>query len=86
MKPTTSRRAGATSTITWNTTNGIYCQVTGTNGDSWTGMSGSRVSSAIMQNTTYTLRCSDVLGATSTVGTTNVTLVPLWKEPDKAMF
>ena len=52
--------SGDTSQVYWNVTNVSDCDVTGTNGDSWTGpSSGSagKTTSGIHNRTTYTLTC-----------------------------
>ncbi len=61
-------RKNATSTISWNIGNASSCSVTGTNGDSWTGLSAAASncthvpsgcwSSPIPQQTFYTLSCT----------------------------
>ncbi|HUO50311.1 MAG TPA: fibronectin type III domain-containing protein [Candidatus Paceibacterota bacterium] len=72
--------SGTKVSVTWNVSTSPSCRVTGTNGDAWNGTSGTATSSTILQNVTYTLSCADNLGATSTVGTATVSLVPVWQE------
>lgn len=67
-------------TVNWSVSNTTSCQVTGTNGNAWYGTSGPQTTSPIVQTTTYTLQCANVLGATSTVGTATVSLQPIWQE------
>lgn len=58
---------GDTSQVHWNVNNVTSCSVTGTNGDSWTGLSSGsagKTSSPILDQTTYTLRCSAYQGVT----------------------
>lgn len=71
--------SAATSTIAWTTTDSYFCTVTGTNGDAWTGTTGSRVSTTISTPATYTLVCGGPAG-TTTVGAVSVVLVPSWQE------
>ena len=48
---------GATTQVSWTSVNARTCTVTGTNGDEWEGISGSKTSRAINQQTRYTLTC-----------------------------
>lgn len=52
--------------VTWTSIETTSCTVTGSNGDSWTGLSGEKVSSPITGETTYTLNCVAFDGSTVT--------------------
>lgn len=49
---------GETTKITWSSIETKSCSVTGSNGDSWTGLSGEKTSSPITGETTYTISCT----------------------------
>jgi hypothetical protein len=75
--------SGKSTTLSWSTTDAASCTVTGTNGDTWNGTSGSRTSSPVMQVTTYTLACDDADPDTSEDDFTDrvtVVRVPSWLE------
>lgn len=77
--------AGETSLISWTTEDTITCTVTENNAginDSWTGLSGSKTSSALTQQTKYTLTCQGQLGATppSFNDSVTVNIVPIFEE------
>lgn len=72
---------GATSQVQWTSQNVSSCTVTENNpsiDDAWTGLSGSRASSPITQQTTYTLRCT--AGATTLTRTATVNIAPVFRE------
>ncbi len=74
-------RPGGTTVISWNIQNATTCSVTEDNtaiNDSWTGVTGSKTTSAISAQTIYTLSCTGA-GGTLTQ-TTTVTQNPNWKE------
>jgi hypothetical protein len=48
---------GDTTQVSWTSVNARTCTVTGTNGDEWKGVSGSKTSSAISHQVAYTLAC-----------------------------
>lgn len=50
-------RKGATASIYWNTTDTTSCTVTGSNGETYTGTSGTRTTLPITQTTTFNLNC-----------------------------
>ena len=52
-----------TTLVSWSSQYATACTVSGTNGDSWTGLSGSQTSSPIHSQTTYTLNCTGEEGA-----------------------
>ncbi|MBC7836944.1 hypothetical protein H7X87_04190 [Acetobacteraceae bacterium] len=52
-------RIGGKATVSWNYSNAQSCTVSGTNGDSWNGTSGSYQTSAIVGQTIYTARCDN---------------------------
>ena len=62
--------SGATTTVSWSSTNAISCTVSG-NGNSWSGTSGSQVSNAINGTATYTETCTgpDSVSKCSTTAT-----------------
>ncbi|HEY4519412.1 MAG TPA: hypothetical protein VJH33_00030 [Candidatus Paceibacterota bacterium] len=75
--------SGDTVVVSWNVTNAVSCSVSGTNGDSWGGTSGSQTSSPITEFTTFTLACDD--GDADTVqddltDSTSVLNIPMWFE------
>jgi hypothetical protein len=66
-------QSGNTTAVTWDVENVTACSVTGTNGDSWTGLTGTETSrQPITSQTIYTLHCSLLPGAKNTDGTTAV--------------
>lgn len=77
-------RSGNTTQVKWSIDNAssTTCTVTGTNGDSWPGLaSGTKTSSAINQQTIYTLHCNgsavDILTFDAQA---TVNIVPTFKE------
>jgi len=52
--------SGNTSIIEWNVLNVIGCSILGSNGDSWTGISGSEETSQVSGDIIYTLTCTDL--------------------------
>ena len=62
-RPTLVRKDGR-SVIRWNSYEMSSCTVTGTNGDSWTGTVGEKISRAIVGRVTYTLNCIGFDGRT----------------------
>lgn len=64
-------RSGDTTSVEWTALGVSSCTVTGSNGDAWTGLTGTFASKPIFSATTYTLRClldgTDELSATATV-------------------
>lgn len=75
-------RPGATVVVHWQTDDAATCTVTGSNGDSWTGTSGTETSSALTDKTTFTLSCDglDSDSATDFTDVETVIIVPFWKE------
>ncbi len=73
-------KGGNTSSITWTSTNATSCTVTGTNGDSWSGTSGTHVTTAIVAQTTYTLTCASVNTKAVTPATAKIDLAPAFHE------
>ncbi len=69
-------RQGDTTTVEWGATQVSSCTVTGTNGDSWSGKSGTQTSRDITSRTTYTLSCigldESVLEMTAVVNVTPI--------------
>ena len=72
-------RSGDSVSITWSATDVQSCTVTGTNGDSWSGASGSQVSSALTSETTFTLSCLDLEDETTSASET-VKIAPSFEE------
>jgi len=72
-------RPNGIATVVWGTDDTISCTVTGSNGDSWTGLSGVEITSPITTLTTYTLDCDGSAGTTLTQ-TARVLVAPLWRE------
>ena len=76
------RIKGNTVKVYWNIANVSACTVTGTNGDSWTGATSGttgKTSSAINQQTKYTLSCT-ALDSSPYQESTTVNLVPAYQE------
>ncbi|MHB1086767.1 MAG: hypothetical protein ACYCZ0_03400 [Minisyncoccota bacterium] len=69
-------RSGDTTTVEWSATQVSSCTVTGTNGDSWSGKSGTQTSGDITSKTTYTLSCigldESILEMTAVVNVTPI--------------
>lgn len=72
-------RSGRTTTVTWSATGVESCAVAGTNGDAWSGLTGSEVSGAIRQQTIYTLTCRLEDGSDVT-GSVRVDVIPEFEE------
>jgi hypothetical protein len=53
----------STTLVSWSSQYATACTVSGTNGDSWTGLTGSQTSSPIHSQTNYTLNCTGEEGA-----------------------
>jgi hypothetical protein len=70
---------GKTATVLWNVSNVSSCTTTGSNGDSWTGASGSKTSSAISQRTVFTLTCTG-LDASKVNESAVVNVTPTFQE------
>lgn len=73
---------GETSEISWTSQYTSSCTVTEDNpdiNDSWTGITGTKPSSGITQQTIYTLRCIG-LDSSTFVDTTKVNIVPVFEE------
>jgi hypothetical protein len=74
-------RLGATTKVHWSSQNMTSCTVTGSNGDSWTGLTSpvsGEVSGAINSLVTYTLTCR--AGASTFTKTATVNVLPSWVE------
>jgi trimeric autotransporter adhesin len=75
-------RSGRTAVATWTSAYTSACTVTEDNpniSDSWTGTSNTRTTSAIAEQTTYTLSCTGLDGSVVTRSKT-VNIVPTWQE------
>jgi hypothetical protein len=74
-------RTGGTTKVHWSSQNMSSCTVSGSNGDSWSGLNspaGGEVSGAIDGLVTYTLTCR--AGADTFTKTANVNILPSWVE------
>lgn len=71
-------RNGETTELTWNVSDADTCTVEGSNGDSWTGISGTQTSSALQSQTIYTLSCSGEGG--TLIDTETVNIIPVFQE------
>lgn len=78
VRPTLVRQGDPVS-VNWNVTSVRSCTVTGTNGDSWSGASGSQNSGPIIGQTVFTLTCTGLDDSTIT-RTTSVNIVPIFNE------
>jgi len=74
--------AGNSSTATWEVKNVSSCSVTTTGGDSWTGLTGTKVSRPIFNQTVFTLTCQPLpgSGAEPVTRTATVNIVPVFQE------
>jgi hypothetical protein len=59
-------RTGQRTVVRWNSVEMNSCTVTGTNGDSWTGLQGEEVTRPITLRVTYTISCTAFDGRTLT--------------------
>ncbi|MEX0917009.1 MAG: hypothetical protein WDZ90_00575 [Candidatus Paceibacterota bacterium] len=75
--PTLLKRGDST-ILEWSSQSATSCTLTGDNGDSWSGTSGSETSSPIEARTVFTLRCEGDSGPVSTSVIVNV--VPQFEE------
>jgi len=71
-----------TTNVTWNVEHVASCTVIGTNGDSWTGISGTEVSGPIPTQTVFTLNCIALAGsgAPNVTRSTTVNIIPTFQE------
>jgi len=76
-------RSGNTVSVSWDVANVQSCTVTGSNGDSWSGISGNQTSSPITGQTIYRLSCTPLAGASGSPvnKSTTVNIVPIFNEP-----
>ncbi|MDO8561891.1 MAG: hypothetical protein Q7S05_03635 [bacterium] len=77
--------SGDTIQVHWNVDNVTSCTVTGTNGDSWTGLSSGsagKTSNPILGQTTFTLTCSAYPGVTPPTFSESETanIIPIFQE------
>lgn len=82
VRPTLVPR-GLTTRVYWNVSNVEACSVSGTNGDSWSGVSsgaGGKLSGAIFQRTTYTLSCDAYAEQVFAPESATVNIVPVFQE------
>ncbi len=73
---------GHSTNVSWEVRNVSSCTVSGTNGDSWTGRTGTKVSGAINAQTIFTLHCTALAGsgAANVTRTATVNIVPVFQE------
>ena len=72
-------RSGDRVTVSWAAENVQSCTATGTNGDAWSGTSGTHTSSALTSETTFRLVCVDLEDETVSASET-VKIVPSFQE------
>ncbi len=72
-------RSGQRTVVRWNSMEMSSCTVTGSNGDSWTGLAGEEITRPITLRVTYTLSCTAFDGRTMT-DTAIVGLAPVMCE------
>lgn len=68
---------GGSATVSWDVIRANSCEVTGTNGEAWSGVSGSEPTT-IPTRTTFTLICSGAGGSLTQQATVNI--LPVWNE------
>jgi hypothetical protein len=75
-------RTGTQVSVSWSSAHVSSCTVTGSNGDSWTGLTSSQQSAPITAQTIFTLNCLGLPGAAlSSISTsTTVNLVPSFQQ------
>jgi len=71
--------SGDTVNVNWQVTDVRSCEVTGNNGDAWSGASGAQISSPITAQTIYTLTCIGLDDSTVTRSAT-VNITPIFQE------
>lgn len=67
-----------TTVVSWETQNVTSCTVVGTNGDAWSGISGTQTSGVILSQTIYTLECTGEYGGISDTAIVNI--IPVFQE------
>lgn len=73
-------RSGDSTVLSYNVEDASNCSISGTNGDSWAvGTSGTQTSSALVEETTFTLTCTDESDNTVSE-TVSVRLLPSFEE------
>lgn len=73
-------KPGASTQVNWNVSDAESCSVKGTNGDSWSGLSGDQTSAPINAQVTYTLSCSAYAPNPNVVETQAVDVTPVYEE------
>ena len=75
-------KQNATTNVSWEVKYASSCTVTGTNGDSWMKLSGTKISGPIPAQTIYTLTCKPLAGsnASTVVKTATVNIIPTFQE------
>ena len=79
LAPDTVVRSGDSVSVSWSATSVQWCDVSGSNGDYWTGTSGNRTSSALTTETTFVLECTDLSFQTINTAQT-IRIVPAFDE------
>lgn len=81
VKPTLVQ-SGQTATVSWSAQSVASCRVSGTNGDSWTSLSGDETSGRITSQTTYSIFCQGLPGASpaTAASSTVVNIAPEYQE------
>jgi len=81
VKPTLIQ-SGEMASIQWQAQNVASCTVTGTNGDNWTGLTGTQTSKPITGQTIYTIVCQGFPGASpqSASDSTTINIAPEYQE------
>ena len=69
----------STTEVTWGSTHATACTVTSDGGDTWTGLTGTKTSKVITQQTTFTAKCTGEDGST-VIASAIVNLIPYWQE------
>jgi len=72
-------QTGTGTVVSWSVQNVSSCSVTGTNGDSWSGASGTEPSKPIINQTIYTLSCTGLDNSNFTQ-TATVNIIPIFQE------
>ena len=73
-------RQGTATSVHWSAQNVTSCTVTGTNADSWSGLSGTETSGHITAQTTFSLRCL-TLNHSNFTKNVIVNIIPVFCEP-----
>jgi len=69
-----------TTTVSWDVTSADSCTVTGTNGQNWSGTSGTHISNPITEQTTFKLHCIGPDNQTTLDDSASVNIIPVFQE------